>query len=64
MERAESTLLESIDAAARSYGPTKGVSVPMGENGTLEGRICGHFTLLHSKAAIDEKIVNQLSSIF
>lgn len=57
-------ILDSIDRAGRSYGATKGISVPMGDKVELEGRICSRFALLHADTAINEKIVNQLLSIF
>lgn len=57
-------ILESIDRAAASYGPTKGVAVPMGEQASLEGRISRHHMLVHSDALIDQNTVDQLLAVF
>jgi hypothetical protein len=56
-------ILNSIERAADSCGPTKSISIPMVHKGTLKGRISRDLILLHSDDLIDQATTDRLLAV-
>jgi len=57
-------ILASLDQNAESCGPTKEISIPIGDEKSLSGRISLGEILLHSDVPIDEIIANRFLAVF